>query len=95
MSTTRYWKDAVCLVTDDMRDISIVSKEGTREPTKLEVVRALYIMLRYPSKGKGLFKKRLTSAWTKFWAAPWKASQASWLQETLTTPEPPLSSSDT
>lgn len=82
-------------MANDMSDIRIICQNGTRTPTKYEVIRALFLLVFYGRKEKGLLMKRLSSAWTKFCAAPLKASQASWLQETLTEPVPRTSSSVT
>ena len=79
---------------EDMSLIATITKDGSREPTKWEVLRLAYHMLRY-SRGKGSARKVLISAFAKLRAAPWKASHASWLNDTMKAPDAATSARDT
>ena len=83
------------LCEEDMSHVTAVSKDAIREPTKWEVLRAAFSILRHLSKGKGLSRNFFTNTWALFRAAPWKASHASREKETTTAPEPSTSHSDT
>jgi hypothetical protein len=85
----------VCLVSEDMTHFTTITKDGSREPTKWEVLRTAYYIILYGIKGKGLTRKRLISSLIRFKAAPWKASQASWEIKRDTAPTPLASESDT
>lgn len=85
----------VLLCNDDMTYLATVTKHGSRKPTKWEVLRCACILLRYRSKGKGSARKLLSSVWTKFRAATWKAGQVSSAKEMETAPELFTSASDT
>ena len=83
-------KSPIILCDDDMQRVAVITEDGKRGPTKWEVVHTAYLLLRYPSNGKGLAMKILASAMKMLWAAPWKAPQASWENDDLTTPEAPM-----
>ena len=86
---------SIMLVSEEMRDITVITPEYSREPTKWEVLRALWILSIYGKSGSGLSRKLLSSAWTRFWAAPLKASHASLVYVKRTTPESFTSDKDT
>lgn len=91
-----YANKHILLCTEDMSSVTtIVARGGSREPTKWEVLKSAYYLWRHFSKGKGLSRNFFSNALTKFKAAPWKASQASWEKDTTTAPEPSASDSDT
>lgn len=78
-----YASKHILLCTEDMSSVTtIVARGGSREPTKWEVLKATYYLWRHFSKGKGLSRNFFTNAFTKFKAAPWKASHASWEKDT-------------
>lgn len=83
------------LCAEDMSHVTAISKDAIREPTKWEVLRAAFSIIRHFNKGKGLPRNFFTNAWAMFKAAPWKASHASVEKETTTAPEPSASHSDT
>jgi len=85
----------VCVVTMDMTHFTTITKEGSREPTKWEVLRVAFFRLLYFRSGSGSFRKLLTSLWMRFKAASWKAGQVTPLNEGNTTPESSLSVNDT
>ena len=71
------------LCTKDMSHVTAISKDAIREPTKWEVLRAVYSLLRHRSNGKGLSRNFFSNTLAKFRAAPWKASHASCVKETF------------
>lgn len=78
-----YANKHILLCTEDMSSVTtIVARGGSREPTKWEVLKSAYYLWRHFSKGKGLSRNFFSNAFTKFKAAPWKASHASWEKDT-------------
>lgn len=78
-----YANKHILLCVEDMSSVTtIVARGGSREPTKWEVLKAAYHLWRHLSKGKGLSRNFFSNAFTKFKAAPWKASHASWEKDT-------------
>ena len=86
----------VLIIQEDMKHVAVAIRGDNRsEPTKWEVLRAAFVLLRYLSKGKGLSRNFFTNTLALFRAASWKASHVPSGNDTATAPEPPTSHSDT